>query len=183
VPKNPLLLNTDEFVRVVQTTGKAILGRYDGVNYEFPDAQTECNEGGPGYRDVHKDVAQHIFGFGLPEDAGDDQTRIDKKSALLRLGWLNGGDSSAVPEAMLKLKKQVRFLDIPPFPVSVLRFEKPEESGARVPSPPMGPEGGEGDTPVAPAALTDPFKPPPEPPRLVEKETLTLPNKQAKAKS
>jgi hypothetical protein len=166
---NRLLLNTDDFVRVVQTTGEPIVGRYDGVNYDFPDAQTEVNEGGLGYRDVHKDVALHIFGFGLPQDVGDDQNRIDKKSALLRLGWITG-DSSSVAVAMKKLINHVKFLDIPPFPVSTLKFEKPaDESVARVPSPTMGHEGGAATTPVSPAALTDPFQQAATPPKVKSK--------------
>lgn len=169
---NRLLLNTDDFVRVVQTTGEPIVGRYDGQNYEFPDAKAEVEQGGQGYRDVHKAVAQHVFGFGLPQDVGDDQTHIDKKSALLRLGWITG-DSSSVPAAMRKLLAHVRFLDIPPFPVSVLKFDRDDESEPKVPSAAMGQEGDGSASPVSPAALKDPFQP-------TERAARTLTLKQSK---
>lgn len=156
--QNRLLLELDDFVRVVQTTGKSIQGRYDGKNYEFPDAQSEVNAGGFGYRDVHRDVAQHIFGFGLKEFS-DDAAVFDKLPCLMRLGWITG-DSTTVAEALTKLRLHVQFLEIPAFPVSKLEFKRADdtESQARVPSPSMGQEGGPSASPVAGAALEDPFK-------------------------
>jgi len=132
-----LMLNLDDFVRVTQTTGDTIWGRYDGVNYEFPhDVPVDC----------HKAVAVHIFGFGLPE-LSDDPRVQDKQAALLRLGWV----SSSVDResAMKRLRTEVRFEEIPPFP-TVLRLRQAEEntgvlqqeipeSASRVPSsPPLG---------------------------------------------
>jgi hypothetical protein len=84
-------------------------------------------------------------------------TRIDKKSALLRLGWLRG-DSSDLKRAFEKLRTQVKFLEIPPFPTTVLEFKRDDESVARVPSPTVGQEGGGSASPVAPSALADPFQ-------------------------
>ena len=157
---NRLLLELEDFVRVVQTTGETIQGRYDGKDYEFPDAQTEVNAGGMGYRDVHRDVAQHIFGFGLKE-ISDDAAVFDKLPCLMRLGWISG-DSKTVKDALTKLRLHVQFLEIPPFPVSKLEFKRTDdtESQARVPSPSMGQEGGPTASPVAGTALEDPFKQP-----------------------
>jgi len=140
-----LLLNLDDFVRVTQTTGKEINGRYDGVEYTFPSGHPV---------DCHKAVAVHLFGFGLPEESADAKVQ-DKTSALLRLGWVNHtGDKR---DALTRLRTQVKFEEIPPFP-TVLRLKHVEEdsgelqmeSASRVPSsPPLG--GGGGQSTAAPA--------------------------------
>ena len=109
------VLNLDDFVRITQTTGQAILGRYDGKNYEFPDGVPV---------DVSKDVAVHLFGFGLPEISDDPRVQ-DKMPALQRLGWVTmSGDRDP---ALKRLRTQVCFEEIPPFP-TVLRLRQPEES-------------------------------------------------------
>lgn len=132
-----LLLNLDDFVRVTQETGDELVGRYDGVDYTFPHGIPV---------DVHKAVAVHLFGFGLPE-VSDDPRVQDKTPALLRLGWVSGsGDRKA---GLTKLRTMIRFEEIPPFP-NVLRLRPMEEnsgvvqqdlpeSASRVPSsPPLG---------------------------------------------
>lgn len=133
-----LLLNLDDFVRVTQETGEDIEGRYDGVNYTFPHGHAV---------DVHKAVAMHIFGFGLPAESSDPRVQ-DKTPALLRLNWIS--NSSDKKSGLEKLAKYVRFEEIPPFP-TVLKFRQaeedtgmtqlpiPAESASRVPSsPPLG---------------------------------------------
>jgi hypothetical protein len=145
-----MMLNLDDFVRVTQETGTDIEGRYDGVNYKFPHGHPV---------DVHKAVAVHIFGFGLPE-ISDDPRQQDKMPALLRLGWISS--STDRETALRRLRTQVRFEEIPPFP-TVLRLRQVEEnsgvteapeSASRVPSSPsMG-----GGAAQAAASPTDPPK-------------------------
>jgi hypothetical protein len=132
-----LLLNLDDFVRVTQTTGEDILGRYDGVDYTFPHDMPV---------DVHKAVAVHIFGFGLPDESTDARVQ-DKTPALLRLGWISNSENKKA--ALERLRMGVRFEEIPPFP-TVLKLRQVEEdsgqvqqalpeSASRVPSsPPLG---------------------------------------------
>jgi hypothetical protein len=143
-----MLLNLDEFVRVTQTTGDEIVGRYDGVDYTFPDGEPV---------DVHKAVATHVFGFGLPEESNDPRVQ-DKTPALLRLNWLSS--SADKKHGLETLRTRVKFEEIPPFP-TVLRLRQPEENtgqlqadstelASRVPSsPPLG--GGGSHESVAPA--------------------------------
>jgi hypothetical protein len=131
-----LLLNLDDFVRITQETGEEIVGRYDGVDYTFPHGVAV---------DVHKAVAVHIFGFGLPEKSTDSRVQ-DKTTALTRLNWIRSSQDLDAALAKLRL---VRFDEIPPFP-TVLRLRHAEEntgltqveipeSVSRVPSsPPMG---------------------------------------------
>jgi hypothetical protein len=139
---NNLLFNVDDFVRVTQETGEEIVGRYDGVDYTFPH----------GYPvDVHKAVAVHIFGFGLPEESTDPRVQ-DKSAALMRLNWLN---TSGDKKSALARLRHVRFDEIPPFP-TVLRLRQAEENTgmsqvelspealatSRVPSSPLPNSGG-----------------------------------------
>ena len=86
-----MLLSLDDYVRVTQETGEDIVGRYDGKNYTFPHGKPV---------DVHKTVAVHIFGFGLP-DQSDSPHVQDKTVALTRLNWLR--QSSDVEAALAKL--------------------------------------------------------------------------------
>src|SRR5258708_12789355 len=104
---NKLLLNLEDYVRVINTTGDVIYGRYDGINYEFPDG-SKTGE----YVDVHKQVAMHVFGFMLPESA--EPPMQDKTAALLRLGWLRG-DSRTLKTPLAPLRK-LHFHPIPPLP-------------------------------------------------------------------
>jgi hypothetical protein len=144
-----LHLNLDDYVRVTQTAQEEIVGRYDGVDYTFPNDVPV---------DVHKAVATHIFGFGLPEMSDDPRVQ-DKTPCLQRLGWVsNSGERKA---GLDTLRKSVKFEEIPPFP-TVLRLRQMEEntgllqqeSASRVPSSPlMG--GGAGSTQAGP---TDPPK-------------------------
>jgi hypothetical protein len=147
-----LLFNVDDYVRVTQETGETIVGRYDGVDYEFPNNHPV---------DVHKAVAVHIFGFGLPDESTDPRVQ-DKTPALMRLAWIrDGGQYPQTKKQALAKLRQVRFDEIPPFP-TVLRLRQaeentgmtqvalPEESASRVPSsPPLGggavPTGGPSD--------------------------------------
>lgn len=128
-----LLLNLDDFVRVTQETGEEIVGRYDGTDYSFPHGEPV---------DVHKAVAVHIFGFGLPEESSSANVQ-DKTAALLRLNWITAQRSK---KDALALLRRVRFDEIPPFP-TMLRFKQAEEntgmtqvelpeSASRVPSSP-----------------------------------------------
>lgn len=110
-----LLFNLDDFVRITQETGEEIVGRYDGVDYTFP-------HGAP--VDVHKAVAQHIFGFGLPEESSDLRVQ-DKTAALSRLAWIKDNSSENRKLALARLRK-VRFDEIPPLP-TVLRLKHAEE--------------------------------------------------------
>ena len=132
-----LELHVENFIRVTQTTGVDIEGRYDGENYIFRHNVPN---------DVHMDVARHVFGFGLAERSDDPKIQ-DKMPALLRLGWVaSSGDTKA---GLDTLRTQVRFEEVPPFP-HLLRLRKPEENSglpqmelpestespdARVPSP------------------------------------------------
>jgi hypothetical protein len=109
-----LLLNLDDFVRVTQETGEEIVGRYDGVDYTFPHGRAV---------DVHKAVAVHIFGFGLPDESANPNVQ-DKSAALMRLNWI--ANSTDKKLALMKLR-QVRFDEIPPFP-TVLRLRQAEEN-------------------------------------------------------
>lgn len=131
-----MMLNLDDFVRVTQTAAETIVGRYDGVDYTFPYGEAV---------DVHKAVATHVFGFGLPEQS-DDQRVQDKTPCLLRLGWLSV--SSERKAAIDTLRTKVKFEEIPPF-ANVLKLRHVEEntgmvqqeteSASRVPSsPPLG---------------------------------------------
>lgn len=109
-----LLLNLDDFVRVTQETGEEIVGRYDGVDYTFPHGKAV---------DVHKAVAVHVFGFGLPEESSDPHVQ-DKSPALMRLNWMS---SSTDKKAALERLRHVRFDEIPPFP-TMLRLRHAEEN-------------------------------------------------------
>lgn len=151
-----LMLNLDDYVRVTQTAQDEVIGRYDGVDYVFPHGEPV---------DVHKAVAVHIFGFGLPEQSDDPRVQ-DKTPALLRLGWINS--SGEKKSALAALRTSVRFEEIPPFP-NILRLRQPEEntgildseppssateSASRVPSsPPLGSGAGQ-----AAAGPSDPQK-------------------------
>lgn len=137
-----LTLNLDDYVRVVHYLGETIRGRYDGKDYEFPDGHDGA------YKDCHKVVAHHIFGF----------LNADKMPAILRLGWLNRMEA----ETALKMLEQVTFHEVPPFAPSLVDFKRSradrisDESAARVgPTPaPMG-QGGSGLP--EPALPKDPF--------------------------
>ena len=139
-----LMLNLDDYVRVTQTASDEVVGRFDGVDYTFPAGEPV---------DVHKAVATHIFGFGLPEQSDDPRVQ-DKTPCLLRLGWLSV--SGERKSALETLRKHVKFEEIPPFP-NVLRLRQPEENtgllqvetesaASRVPSspPPVGVGGSPG---------------------------------------
>ena len=128
-----LLLNVDDFVRVTQVAAETIEGRYDNVDYVFPYGEPV---------DIHKAVAVHIFGFGLP-DVSDDPKQQDKLPALLRLGWVStSGDRR---QGLVDLKTKIKFEEIPPFP-TLLRLSREEENtgqmqveesmASRVPSSP-----------------------------------------------
>lgn len=150
---NKLLLDLQDFVRVQNLTGEEIRGRYDGVEYTFPDGQDGS------YLDVHRAVAQHILGFMLP-DKSDDKERMDKIPVLHRLGWLS--DSTTLEAALRRLRK-VSFHEIPAFPVSMLPTGRQvDESAGRVPSPPMG-QGAPDSTPAGSGAPQDPLPVPKDP--------------------
>jgi len=156
--QNRLLLDLEDYVRVINTTGKPIEGRYDGIDYEFPDAQESREAGDQEYVDVHKSVAQHIFGFGLPDQA--EPPYADRTQCLFRLGWLTQS-SDSFKTGLDKLKRGIQFHPVPQFPTSVLEFKKREdESVARVPSPTMGQGAAGGDPASSPAAPADPFAQP-----------------------
>ena len=151
-----LLLDLNDYVRIVNVSGKDIEGRYDGVDYLFPDAQDARDKGEQDYTDVHKSVAQHVFGFGLPDKA--DPPFADKTQCLFRLGWLHGNDSFA--DGIKRLKSAIQFHPVPQFPTSVAQLVPRAESVARVPSPTMG-QGEAGGVPAtSPASPADPFPKP-----------------------
>jgi hypothetical protein len=78
------------FVRITNQTGKKIIGRYDGEDYEFLHGEPV---------DVPEPVAAHVFGFGVP----------DKAAVLARLGWATTSDM--VDEGLQKLGR-IKFEDI-----------------------------------------------------------------------
>lgn len=153
---NRLLLDLEDYVRVINVTGETIEGRYDGINYEFPDAQSARDTGEQEYTDIHKSVAQHIFGFGLPDQA--DPPYADRTQCLFRLGWLTQS-SDSYAKSLKRLKEGIQFHPVPQFPSQVLEFKKAStESVARVPSPTVG-QGEVGAVPAtAPASPMDPFQ-------------------------
>lgn len=87
---------------------KDVVGRYNGVDYIFKAGKTTATP---------EEAATHIFGYGLD----------DKKTALLRLGWV--GNSMSMDEAMERLG-QIQFL-AEKEPV----FEEPKPLGLKTAPP------------------------------------------------
>lgn len=102
-------LDADDYVHVVQTTGAAIEGFFDGMLYRFED--------GIPSDPVHWKVAHHIFGF-----RGTEQARLN---ALHRLGWLH---RMALEVAMDMLRKCVRYEPLELLPKGVLEFRRPDSN-------------------------------------------------------
>lgn len=90
---NPVLLNSNDYVRVTNDGPETIEGRYNGVDYTFRSGE---------YVDVPLMVATHIFGF-----AGDERA---KSAAFLRLGWLQAGYDL---KGAAKKMDSIRFEDLP----------------------------------------------------------------------
>jgi hypothetical protein len=86
------MIERPDYVRVVNGNPQKILGRYDGVDYEFLPGKPN---------DIPHVVAAHIFDFG----------REDKQRALSRLGWLQTSDQ--LESAMAKLNR-IAFTESPP---------------------------------------------------------------------
>lgn len=100
-------LDAEDYVRVVQTTGSPVVGRFDNIDYRFED--------GIPSDPVHWKVAHHIFGFKATE-----QGRLN---ALHRLGWLNRMD---LQTALDMLRQCVRYEPLELLPKGVLEFKRPE---------------------------------------------------------
>lgn len=123
-------LDLDQYIRVVHHLGDPIIGRYDGVDYEFPDGADGS------YKDVHKNVAHHILGYGATPD--------QKLAVLHRLGWLNRMDLRDA----LKMLDEVQYHDVPAFGPSIVPFKRaPDEE----PSPRVATASDEGVSGTAPA--------------------------------
>lgn len=121
------MIERPNHVRVVNGTDQKIVGRYDGVDYEFRPKEKV---------DVPQVVARHIFGFGDP----------DKTRALTRLGWMFSSDQHDA--AMSKLKK-ISFSEAPALvAVDEDLSEDEEGAGELVPaasnSRPVSPDAGGG---------------------------------------
>lgn len=102
-------LDLDQYVRVVHFLGDTIKGRYDGVDYEFPDGSDGS------FKDVHKNVAHHILGY-----CGTDEHKL--RVVLNGLGWLN----RMTYEQAVEMLSQIQYHDVPPFGPSVVSFKRPE---------------------------------------------------------
>lgn len=136
------MLDPNLYVRVTQYTNATIVGRYGGVNYEFPDS----HEGE--YLDVEKVVALHCFGYG--------GTEAQKEAAIMRLGWTT---RMTMDEAKKQLLECIVYRDVPPFPASIAEFRRPraENQTSGVPHAPESDR--EGSGPSASAASGQPFSP------------------------
>lgn len=122
---NPMLLNSNDYVRVVNNGDELIEGRYGGIDYTFPVGEPA---------DVPLIVAHHIFGFG-----GDEQAQ---QRAFLRLGWMQM--AGEIKEARRRLTK-IHFEDLPNV-VELMPRKKTgrvgplAEGGAEGPASSAGPE-------------------------------------------
>jgi hypothetical protein len=67
-----MAIDLDDYVRVKNGTSRKIIGRYNGVDYEFHPGRS---------KDVPISVAAHVFGFGKDEKS--------KEAVFARLGWAN----------------------------------------------------------------------------------------------
>ncbi len=117
------MIERPNHVRVVNGTAKKIVGRYDGVDYEFL----------PGEKvDIPQVVAKHIFGFGDP----------DKTKALTRLGWMH---SSEQMEAAMESLKKIKFAEAPAL-IAAEEMEEDESAEELLPgstnSRPVSPDAG-----------------------------------------
>lgn len=112
-------------IGVRNNSKEAILGRYDGRDYEFRPDVTEV---------VSVEAARHIFGFGM-----EDKTR-----AFLRLGWLRNSGAQKEAEARLNeiqflaVETKVKEADTPKLPTNAgaekdtLHLPKREASQATI---------------------------------------------------
>jgi hypothetical protein len=113
------MMDPRNYVRVTQYTNQEIVGRYDGVNYVFPDSHDGA------YLDCEKIVALHVFGYMGTEE--------QKQTAVLRLGWVN---RMPIEDARRQLDECVAFHDVPAFPATISEFRRPRDPAQRVPHTP-----------------------------------------------
>jgi len=121
---------------VTNGSEKAIKGRYNGEDYEFP-------VGVP--TPVEQDAAAHIFGFGVS----------DKSRALTRLGWYITSDQE---EAAVARLAQIQFGASPPDAASAVAESDSPPSGNAGPLVNAGEVEGDGEAQADPSPKTTRLK-------------------------
>jgi hypothetical protein len=126
------LLDTTEYIRVINNAGFDIKGRYDGVDYLF-------KVGVP--TDVHVTIAKHVFDFG----------KTDKTTCFLRFGWVEKFGSYEAAEDVLN---KITFDEVPQPAVDISPAKRGRPRISK-PTPLVnaGADDGEGDDPSPSDAL------------------------------
>lgn len=135
------MLDPSQYVRVTQYTNQAIIGKYDGTLYTFPDSHDGQ------YVDVEKIVALHVFGY-----MGTEQ---QKQAAILRLGWAN---QMPYDEARKQLDQCISFHDVPAFPAQIADFRRARENPSAA-MPHAASVEGQGAAPASTPASSQDFDP------------------------
>jgi len=130
---NDGILDTSDYVRVVNNTGVDIKGMYSGTTYLF-------RVGAP--TDIHVTAAKHIFCFGLE----------DKMNCFHRLGWLDG----RTYEEALNFLSAISFEEVT-LPVPDISPKKRAKIGKPTPLVNAGVDDGEGDSSLSPSEATGTF--------------------------
>jgi hypothetical protein len=127
------ILDTSEYVRVVNNTGTEIKGMYDGKVYLF-------KVGTP--TDIHLTAAAHIFDFG----------REDKTKCFHRMGWLEGRSY----EQAMDMLSAISFDEVT-LPVPDISPKKRAKIGKPTPLVNADVDDGEGDSSLSPSEATGTF--------------------------
>ena len=130
---NEGILDTSDYVRVVNNTGMDIKGMYDGKAYLF-------KVGIP--TDIHLTAAAHIFDFG----------REDKTKCFHRLGWLDG----RTYEEALNVLNAISFEEVT-LPVPDISPKKRTKISKPTPLVNAGVDDGEEDSSSSPYEATGTF--------------------------
>ena len=113
-----LLFDFDDFVRITNHLPETIEARYDNRDYIWEAALPDSDPSTHDFKDVHKMVAQHVFGWVDPKVA-PNLTQKDiieiRERAMLRLGWIQpSNDPNTTPKAALKKLQQITIGPLPP---------------------------------------------------------------------